>query len=53
MAERTVLLAARFASARLSRHDGPVTAALRLGCAIFAAPQHNRPVRCPAPGTKD
>ena len=27
MAERTVLLDARFASARLSRHDGPATAA--------------------------
>ena len=26
---------------------GPATAALRLGCAIFAAPQRNKPVRCP------
>ena len=41
--------AARSASARLSRHDGPATAAPRLGCAIFAAPRHNKPVGVPAP----
>ena len=45
-------LAARFASA--SRHDVPATAAaLRLGCANFAAPQRNRPGRCPAPQIED
>ena len=30
----------------------PATAGLRLGCANFAAAQRNRPVRCPAPGTR-
>ena len=41
-------------SPQLSRHDVPATAAaLRLGCANFAAPQRNRPLPCPAARIED